>query len=280
MIKRYALSAIFLVAFVLNAQAASFQSLFAPDADLWERWSASDETARQSIDHVAWSGFLTKYRSLGSDGVARVAYSSVTPQDRKSLDDYINGLTRIAISSYAREEQFAFWINLYNALTIKVVLDAYPVESIRDIDISPGLFASGPWDAELIIIENEPMTLNDIEHRILRPIWSDPRIHYVLNCASLGCPNLAATAFVASQSETMLDDAARTYVNSPRGAHIAEGDLIVSRIYDWFHEDFGADEEAIVAYLGQYAAADLAEALAAADGIDSYVYDWALNDAN
>ncbi len=87
-----------------------------------------------------------------------------------------------------RAEQFPFWINLYNALTVKVVLDHYPVEIIRDIDISPGLFADGPWGKKLVTVEGEALSLDDIEHRILRPIWKDPRLHYVLNCAALGVP--------------------------------------------------------------------------------------------
>ena len=86
--------------------------------------------------------------------------------------------------------------------------------------------------------------------------------------------------WTAHELETMLNDAARDFINSPRGAYIADGALIVSRIYDWFHEDFGEGEEAVLAHLRHYADQDLAEALAAADGIDSYVYDWALNDAN
>ncbi len=280
MVKRFFLAIFFLGIFVMSAEAASFQSLFAPDADLWERWTAHDDASQQSIDHSAWSEFLSQYRQIGDDQIARVSYGAVTPDDRDALDAYVDVLAGLAIGSYTREQQFAYWVNLYNAQTIRVVLEAYPVESIRDVDIFPGLFASGPWDAELLIIEGEDVTLNDIEHRILRPIWNDPRVHYVLNCASRGCPSLSARAVEAREMEAMLNDAARDYINSPRGAYIADGALIVSRIYDWFHEDFGEGEEGALAHLRHYADQDLAEALAAADGIDSYVYDWALNDAD
>jgi hypothetical protein len=277
---RFLLNLFLLSAFAITAQAASFQSLFAPDADLWERWAAHDESSKETIDHTAWSDFLIQYRHIGDDGTARISYETVTPADRAALDGYIDGLAGLAISSYSRSQQFAYWVNLYNALTIQIVLDAYPIESIRDVDISPGLFADGPWDAALLLIEDEAVTLNDIEHRILRPIWNDPRIHYVLNCASLGCPNLGARAFAADEMEAMLNEAARTYINSPRGVHIENGTLVVSRIYDWFHEDFGEGEAAVLAHLRHYADPGLEEALMASDDIDGYEYDWALNGDN
>ncbi len=280
MVKRSFLTILFLGIFVMAADAASFQSLFAPDSDLWERWAIHDESSAETIDHSAWSDFLSQYRQIGDDGIAQVSYGAVTPDDRAALDAYIDVLAGLAISSYTREQQFAYWVNLYNALTIRAVLDAYPIESIRDVDISPGLFASGPWDADLISIEGEDVTLNDIEHRIVRPIWSDPRVHYVLNCASIGCPNLGERAFEADQLEQMLNDAARDYINSPHGARIEAGTLIASRIYDWFHEDFGEGEEDIIAHFRRYAEPDLAEALMASENIDGYEYDWALNDAN
>jgi hypothetical protein len=280
MIKRPFFAIFFLFGFAISANAASFQSLFAPDADLWARWTTHDENSTTAIDHAPWSAFLAQYRHLGTDNIARVSYGTVTAESREALDAYLGSLSTLEISSYSRDQQFAFWINLYNALTIRVVLDAYPVESIQDIDISPGFFSDGPWDAALLAIEGEEITLNDIEHRILRPIWNDPRVHYVLNCASLGCPDLSANAFQPSEIGPILDDAARAYINSPRGAQVNEGALIASRIYDWFHEDFGSGEEEIIAHLRQYAEPDLAEALMASDSIDRYEYDWSLNDPN
>jgi hypothetical protein len=280
MTRNLSFAIIFLLGFSFAANAASFQSLFAPDADLWARWTTHDGNSTKSIDHAPWSAFLTQYRHAGTDNIARVSYGAVTPESREALDAYLDSLSTLEISSYSRDQQFTFWVNLYNALTIRVILDAYPVQSIQDIDISPGFFSDGPWDATLLAIEGKEITLNDIEHRILRPIWNDPRVHYVLNCASLGCPDLSANAFQPSEIGPILDDAARAYINSPRGAQVNEGALIASRIYDWFHEDFGSGEEEIIAHLRQYAEPDLAEALMASDSIDRYEYDWSLNDPN
>ncbi len=131
----------------------------------------------------------------------------------------------------------------------------------------------------MLRIEGEAISLNDIEHRILRPLWRDPRIHYVLNCASIGCPNLGARAYGAKDMETRLDAAARAFINHPRGARFENGDLVVSSIYDWFIEDFGDDEAGVLAHLRQYAAPALAEKLAGHRRLDRSTYDWRLNGA-
>ena len=268
------------IVFLATTGIASFQALFAPSADLWERWQAHDPASTATIDHSPWDRLLATYVVRGRDGIARFAYGRVTEADRAVLDAYVGGLAATPISRYARPDQRAYWINLYDALTVQVVLDHYPVASIMDIDISPGLFAKGPWDRKLLEIEGEPVSLNDIEHRILRPIWRDPRLHYALNCASLGCPNLAPTAYTAANGEAMLDAGARAYVNHPRGARIDDGRLTVSSLYAWYQEDFGGNDAGIIAHLRRYAAPPLATALAGIDTIADHAYDWSLNDAD
>ena len=251
----------------------------APSAELWDRWTAHDAASSETIDHSAWDRFVKAYVSEHEDGVNRVAYGRVNRADRQALEDYIRGLTETSISRFNRDEQQAFWINLYNALTVKIVLDHYPVASIRDIDISPGFFSDGPWGAEIITVENEPVSLDDIEHRILRPIWRDPRIHYAVNCASIGCPNLLTRAVTAENAEGYLDEGARAYINDKRGAEVRGGDLIVSSIYDWFEADFGGNEAGVIAHLRRYADQDLAAKLAGITSISDDRYDWDLNDA-
>ena len=257
----------------------SIEALFAPSAELWARWTANDPAATRSIDHGAWDRFLKTYVFASDDGVNRVAYGRVSGGDGLGLKRYISGLAAEPVSRLSRAEQLPFWINLYNALTVKLVLDHYPVKSIRDIDISPGWLARGPWNKKLIEIEGEKISLNDIEHRILRPIWRDPRIHYAVNCAAIGCPNLGTDAYTASNAEGLLSQAARLYVNHPRGARIEDGKLVVSSIYVWFQEDFGGDDEGVIAHLGRYAGAELKAGLAKARKIADFGYDWALNGA-
>ncbi len=264
----------------LPAAAFSLEALFAPKAELWQRWAGHVATSTEAVDHRPWERFLKTYVAQADDGVNRAAYGRVTGADKRALDGYVNALAAIPISAYTRSEQLPYWINLYNALTVKVVLDHYPVASILDIDISPGLFANGPWNKKLVRIEGEMVSLNDIEHRILRPIWRDPRIHYAVNCASFGCPNLQPTAFTAANADALLTAAARAYVNHPRGARIEGGRLIVSSIYVWFQEDFGGSDAGVISHLERYAGPELRSRLAQVKRIGKHTYDWALNDVS
>ncbi len=264
---------------VTLAGCLSLEARAAPRAELWARWTAHDPASPATVDHGPWDRFLEAHVRPGADGVNRVAYAEVTAAGRRALAAYIDGLARVPIGRHRRPEQRAYWINLYNALTVRLVLDHLPVASIRDIDISPGFFADGPWGKKLVAVAGEAVSLDDIEHRILRPIWRDPRLHYALNCAALGCPQLLPQAFTAANAERLLERAARAYVNHPRGVRWDGGELVVSSIYAWYREDFGGGEAGVLAHLRRYAAPGLARRLEAADGIDGHAYDWRLNDA-
>jgi hypothetical protein len=262
----------------LLARCSALEAIAAPSARLVStHWLQYDANASRRPDHAAWSRFLGTYLILGSDGVNRVAYGRVDAAGRALLDSYIATLEASAVSRFSRPEQLAYWINLYNAVTMRVVLQHYPVGSIRDID--GGLFGTGPWSAKLVIVEKEPLSLDDIEHGILRPIWRDPRIHYALNCASISCPKLQPVAFTAENAGRLLDEAARAYVNDRRGVQITGGRLIVSSIYVWYHEDFGAGETAILDHLRRYASPSLAAELSRFRAPDGDAYDWRLIDA-
>lgn len=264
---------------VVPSAGGAIESWFAPSAKSWPRWEAHDPAASRTVDHGPWQRFLSAHVVAGADGIARVAYGKVGADDKAALDAYVRALSAEPVSRLTRAEQRAYWINLYNAATVRLVLERYPVASIRDINISPGLFSSGPWGKALFAVEGEALSLNDIEHRILRPIWKDPRIHYALNCASLGCPDLLAEAFTAANAEGLLDRAAVAFVNHPRGARVEGGRLRVSSIYEWFQEDFGGNEAGVIEHLRRYAAGPLAQSLAGVRTIASHAYDWALNDA-
>jgi hypothetical protein len=268
-----------IAAFVFCTGFGSGERLFAPSADLWKRWQAHDAASRAVIDHGVWDRLLKKLVAPGEDGLNRFRYGGAGQADRQTLDRYVSSLTALPISTYNRAEQMAYWINLYNAVTVQVVLNHYPVKTIRDIDISPGFFADGPWGKKLVTVEGETISLNDIEHRILRPIWRDNRVHYAVNCASVGCPNLQPAAYAGATLEAMLEAGAMAYVNSPRGVAIKNGSITVSKIYDWFIADFGHDEKSVMAHLTKYATPELARQLSAIGEIEDVAYDWRLNDA-
>ena len=250
----------------------------APKAEPWPRWERNDPGARETVDHAAWGGFLARHVRPGGDGVTRLGYGGVGQADRGLLKGYIAGLAGTAVSGLGRREQMAYWINLYNALTVDVVLDAYPVRSIRDIDTSPGLFSDGPWGKKLVAVEGEPVSLDDIEHRVLRPIWRDPRVHYAVNCASIGCPNLLAEPFTSGRLDALLDKGAADYVNHPRGARVDGRSLVVSSIYVWFKADFGGDDAGVLRHLAAHGSPKLAQQLQGKGRIDDHGYDWRLND--
>ncbi len=251
----------------------------APAAEPWSFWAASDPVGKVRVDHDPWDRFLKKYVVTNHpSGINRVRYASVTPEDRKALDAYLARLQQVEVTRLPRDEQRAYWINLYNALTVSVVLTHYPVKSIRDIGISPGIFTRGPWGAKLMTIQGQKVSLNDIEHRILRPLWKDNRIHYAVNCASLGCPNLQPAAYTPGNTETILEMGAREYVNHERGARWEGNRLYLSSIYDWFQADFGDSEEGVILHLLQYAEPDLAKKLKNFHGKISYDYDWRINE--
>ena len=155
----------------------------APEAQLWERWADHAPDSTTTIDHGWWTGFLIAYVEPGDDGINRFAYGRVSRAHKNELKHYVARLAGLPIEQYNRDEQFAYWVNLYNALSIDVMLDHYPVVSIVKLSISPGLFAIGPWGKKLVVIGGEDVSLNDIVHRILRPIWRYPRTHYAINCS-------------------------------------------------------------------------------------------------
>ena len=249
-------------------------SLAAPDAKLWPRWAQQNAESTKTVNHDSWNQLLNRYVVESDDGINRFAYKSVTREDKQQLSQYLSTLADTQISQYNRDQQRAFWINLCNALTIEVILDKYPVESIRDI--SSGFFSSGPWSLDLISIEGEALTLDDIEHRILRPIWQDSRIHYAVNCASLGCPNLQKQAFTANNTEALLNQAATEFINHPRAVAVDDNGLKVSSIYNWFEDDFGG-ENGVITHIKQFAGNQLSNQLKDINDIDDYHYDWRLN---
>ncbi|MCK8601851.1 DUF547 domain-containing protein [Desulfoferrobacter suflitae] len=256
----------------------------APRAELWAKWNSYDASSPTRVDHSSWGRFLQDYLVTDDpSGVNLVRYSKVTESDRKELTAYLGRLQQVKVTGLNRAEQKAYWINLYNALTVRVILDHYPVKSIRDIKPSSGLlglFAGGPWKAKLIQVEGEKISLDDIEHRILRPIWRDNRVHYAVNCASIGCPNLQPKPLTAENTESVLNKAARDYINHPRGVTVVSSDkFILSSIYDWFREDFGGSRDAVLKHLKQYAGPSLTRQLENFQGKIDYQYDWTLNDA-
>ncbi len=271
----------FLTLFVWVSSATAFtgtlDSRFAAKPDLMTEFEGSNPQSRETIGHNRWQSLLDAYLISDDQEPNLFRYGAVSSEDRASLDAYIASLEAVAITSYNRNEQKAYWINFYNALTVQTVLDHYPVRSIRDIKISPGFFSSGPWGKKLVTVEGVDLSLDDIEHRILRPIWNDNRIHYGVNCASMGCPDLWPDVFTPDNMDAALDAAATKYINAGRGVTVVGGRVTLSKIYEWYDEDFGGTDEGVLEHILKYARKPLARNINQRIGLIKTDYDWALN---
>ncbi len=268
---RVVLAALLLMLAAPGVQAGEAAILFARAAN----------GSAKAIDHSVWDRLLKTYVKLGADGINRVDYRAFKAGGVKALKAYLDTLQKVDPATLDRPEQFALLVNLYNAKTVDIVLDHYPVRSIKDITLGGGLlaaFTGGPWKAKVLRLKGVDLSLDDIEHGILRTVFKDARVHYAVNCASLGCPNLRAEAFTGAKLNRQLDAAARSYINHPRGVRVDAGGVRASSIYEWFREDFGASDRAVLKHIRRYAAAPLANKLARTNGIGGYDYDWRLND--
>lgn len=244
------------------------------------RWTASGEAEAPELPGYAW--VLDRRLRPGADGIMRVAYAEAAAAgDRAALLEAVATLEAADPAALSPEARFAFWSDLYNLLTLALVLEAWPVASIRDV--RGGLLRRGPWREPVTRVAGAELSLDDIEHGILRPVSGDPRVHYAVNCAALGCPNLRPRPWVEAARKgrlsEALDAAARAFVNHPRGVRTNGATLVVSSIYHWFKADFGGDDAGVIAHLRALAAPELAQALTRVRRIDGHVYDWAINAA-
>ena len=229
-------------------------------------------------DHRAWQAWLDRFLVVNHpSAIHRVRYGAVDPPGRTALAGYLRAMQAIDPRRLARDEQLAYWINLYNAVTVQVILDHPGVRSIRDI--KSGLFSVGPWQLPLARVDGQSLSLDAIEHRIVRPLFRDRRVHFALNCASLGCPDLAARAFTGATIDADLAAAQRTFLAHPRAIRFSADSLVLSSLFDWYREDFAAAETGVIKYLAANAPAATAARLQAFRGTISYAYDWSLNGA-
>ena len=231
--------------------------------------------AAQDDPHAAFDAFLSDYVTE-ADGMTLVRYDAVTGEDAAALKAYIETLEAIAPSRLSEDEQLAYYFNLYNAAIIDVVLDNRPIDSIKEV--GGGVFNRGPWKDEVVTVEGEALSFDDIEHGIVRARFDEPRVHYAFNCASIGCPDIKPSAWRAETLDADLDAAARAYVAHPRGVRVDErGRVTASSIYKWFQEDFGGSEAGVLEHVAAHATGEKKTALEAASRIRRYDYDWSLN---
>lgn len=247
----------------------------APAADYWSFWDSSDERRTEVIDHSAWDKLLSRYVvTAGESGVNRFRYGDVSDDDRKVLDRYIDHLAGLDPRTYRKREQKAYWMNLYNALSVRAVLEHYG-DNGGAPETSP--LAASALSKNRIKVAGKKLSLNDIEHRILRPIWQDHRIHFGRNCATLDCPNMDSRAYTGSTVQKQLKAAGYRFVNDSRGVHYADGQLRVSRLFQDYRGDFADSEKGLLRLVAHYADDRMALYLLGYDGHIQYKQDLRLN---
>ena len=224
--------------------------------------------AAAPVDNRIYAELLTKYVENG-----HVDYAGFK-RDEARLDQYLKVLEQVDPEHLPREEQFAFYINTYNAWTIKLILTGYPgVKSIKDL----GSLLQSPWKKEFVRINGKTLTLDDIEHSVLRPRFKDPRVHFAIVCASKSCPPLISEPYRGATLDAQLTRVTSDFLNGPANSRLEGNTLRVSSIFKWFAEDFNKD---VVGFYLRFAQGELKQKLQAGrDRIEvKYLdYDWSLN---
>lgn len=239
--------------------------------------AAEDPAPGFDHSHAAWTAVLAEH--VHGD---RFDYAAVK-EDHAGIDAYLlqlRAVTKADLDAFTKEQRFAFWINAYNAWTIHKIVSKYPLESIRDLDRSFGL--KSVFDEEFIPMralhpegKDDDLSLNDIEHGVLRPVFEDARVHAAVNCASFSCPPLRAEAFTEKELDRQLTQQMRAFVaDVARNRFDDAGTARVSEIFKWFSEDFERDAGSVREYLVRFGAPETVR-----DAKLRYLdYDWDLND--
>lgn len=224
------------------------------------------------IDHSSYDQLLKKY--VSEDG--NVDYEGLM-SDRKKLQDYLDLLSENPPNdeNWSRNEKLAYWINVYNAFTLELILKHYPVESIKDIGSKIQIpFVNTPWDIKFVKIGEETYDLNNIEHNIIRKVFEEPRIHFAVNCASYSCPKLRNEAYTGAKLDQQLDDQTRDFLSDETKNKIKKEKLILSKIFNWYGGDF-TDGQTKLEFINKYTDIDISE-----DADIEYMdYGWSLNEA-
>lgn len=226
------------------------------------------DSLSQPVDHDDWTVLLKKHVRDG-----KLDYSGMIA-DSTAFNKYLHSLKSALPNdkNWSREQQFAYWINAYNAFTVKLIMDNYPVNSIKDI--KGGLaFVNSVWDIKFIEIEGQTFDLNNIEHGILRDQFKDPRIHFAINCASISCPALLDEAFTADKIEEQLDLATTVFFFDRTKNKFSTSEAKISKIFKWFKKDF-TDQQSLREFLGKHAPFPITDQTK----ISHLDYDWNLND--
>jgi hypothetical protein len=215
---------------------------------------------QEGFNHTLWNNLLQKHVSAQGN----VNYKGFI-EDSSNLETYLSFLSKdIPQNSWAKTHKLAYWINAYNAFTVKLIIDNYPIKSIKDID--------GPWDKKFIPIGGKLLSLNNIEHKILRKM-NEPRIHFAIVCASVSCPKLQNIAFESSTIEEQLTNVTQEFLADQSKNNLSQNSIKISKLFKWFSSDF-KQNGSLIDFLNLYSEITISQRAK-----KSYKdYDWNLNE--
>lgn len=227
----------------------------------------------QEPNYAEWNRILAAHY----DPARGMDYAGLQARDAKALQALRQQLGKVNIAALTPKQQLAYWINVYNVNVVATVVEKYPVDSIRDISTDP-IVRLNVFKKERVPVGNELLSLDDVEHKKIRDGFKDPRIHFAINCAAKSCPPIRSEAYLGARVDAQLDDQARKFLSGPFGARFTRdgGKLTmrVTKIMDWFGEDFEKWSGGKVAFVRRYVTVPPSKEVT----IEYDDYDWALND--
>lgn len=214
--------------------------------------------------HSQWNDLLKTYVSNGG-----INYSALKKKSSTDLDAYIEKMSATDPSQMSKDEQLAYYLNVYNANVVKGIVDVMPTRSVRRhknfFKKSRLILGGGP-------LAKKKISLDDLEHKVIRPTFKDARVHFALVCAARGCPSLPNHAFTSKKLDHCLDHLAASFLNSDKGVCIKGKSVWLSSILDWYKEDFGGSKEDVLSFVGKYR-----KSLPPSPKVRYLTYNWALN---
>lgn len=239
---------------------------------------ATTEIVRDSVDHGPFTQLLQRFVDSAGD----VDYAGLSAAREEALQPYLQHLATASLEGLSKEARLAFWMNAYNALTLHLIVEHYPVKNIWAITPGPAKPKDeSPFALDVGRVADTIRTLDEIEHDIIRERFDEPRIHFALVCAAKSCPRLRREAFTGDDLEAQLDDQARTFLHNEQHNRIPAGPdrIALSRILKWYGSDFGSSTDALQQFIAQYFDGPVRAKLDRAEyEVTFRSYDWSLND--
>ncbi len=268
---------IFRTASILVALVTWIVFSFAAQAQVEKLVSLGGKKTDDGINYASYEKFLSTSILQGGDGVSRLHIGQMIDADRRLLRESLTAMTRVQTNTLNPDAAKAYWINLYNLLVIDILLENWPVDDIRTAEGGSTLIsATQIWGKDRIVMHDVELSLDDIEHEILRPYFRDPRIHFALALHTFSSPYLLNRPYRGKTIDDDLDEGGRTYVNRIGIIRARPEGLVVPTIFQWYQEDFGNNEAQVILFLSRFAEGKTVAMLNNRNEIGAYEYDWKL----